>query len=223
MENPFPGMNPYLERDWQDLHQRFITHASEQLAPRLPRELRVRVQQRVFVESPLGAEPVTEGYIEIIEPGSGRRVVTIIEVLSIANKQPGPGQELYLRKQKECLAAGVNLFEIDLLRYGDWILAVPETVVPPPYRGAYRVCVRRGARPIEAEFYHLSLRERLPVVSVPLREQDADVPLDLQAPIVQSFRSGVYDDLDYAREPDPPLEADDAKWADELLRSRGLR
>ena len=36
-------------------------------------------------------EPVTESYIEIIEAGSGHRVITVIEVLSRANKSGGEG------------------------------------------------------------------------------------------------------------------------------------
>jgi hypothetical protein len=37
-------------------------------------------------------EPVTETYIEIIDAGTGQRVVTVIEFLSLSNKFPGEGQ-----------------------------------------------------------------------------------------------------------------------------------
>jgi Protein of unknown function (DUF4058) len=46
----------------------------------------------------LDIEPVTEGYIEIIEVRSWHRVVTAIEVLSPTNKRPAEGQRLYLQK-----------------------------------------------------------------------------------------------------------------------------
>ena len=36
-------------------------------------------------------EPVTEGYIEIVDVKSGHRVITAIEVLSPTNKRPGRG------------------------------------------------------------------------------------------------------------------------------------
>jgi Protein of unknown function (DUF4058) len=52
MASPFPGMDPYLEQHWGDVHHRFITYASDQLAKVLPRDLRARVEERVFVESP---------------------------------------------------------------------------------------------------------------------------------------------------------------------------
>jgi hypothetical protein len=59
---------------------------------------------------------------------------------------------------------------------------------------------------------------------VPLRQTDAEVPLDLQTLIEQCYRNGGYDDdLDYRHAPDPPLAADDESWADNLLRSQGRR
>ena len=50
----------------------------------------------------------------------GERLVTVIEVLSLANKTPGEkGRELYLEKQREVLGSPVHLVEIDLLRGGE--------------------------------------------------------------------------------------------------------
>jgi Protein of unknown function (DUF4058) len=44
-------------------------------------------------------QPVTETYIEVIDAGAGRRVVTVIEFLSTSNKSPGPAKSDYRRKQ----------------------------------------------------------------------------------------------------------------------------
>jgi hypothetical protein len=86
------------------------------------------------------------------------------------------------------------------------------------------VCVRRGWEPTAVQIYPVPLRLRLPVIQVPLRQTDADVPLDLQALIEQCYRNGGYDDdIDYHRPPDPPLDGDDDSWADEALRSQGRR
>lgn len=42
-------------------------------------------------------------------------------------------------------------------------------------------------------------------------------------PVTQGFyRNGAYDDLDYAADLDPPLGPEDAAWARELLRAKGL-
>jgi hypothetical protein len=263
MASPFPGMDPYLEQFWRDVHARLIIYAADQLQGRLPGDLRARVEERVVVEPGEGEgrnvypdirvvergrgpsaavaavadvavlEPVilqledetmTETFIEIIDVGSGKRVVTVLEVVSLANKLPGDSREKYRRKQEELRAGGVSLVEIDLLRAGQRGLGVPSRRIPISHRTAYQVCVRRGWQPAEVEIYPVPLRQQLPVVKVPLRKTDADVPLDLQALIDQCYCNGGYDaDIDYRCTPVPPLAADDESWADSLLRSQGRR
>lgn len=262
IQSPFPGMDPYLEQYWQDVHQRLVLYGCDQVQAHLPRDLRARVQERVFVQAedstgrnlypdirvterrreggPAAAtaagvavaepllvhvsdEPVTESFVEIFEAGSGQRVVTVIEVLSLANKQPGEGRDLYQRKQRELYLGHVGLVEIDLLRAGQWTVAVPRNHIPREERTPYVVCVQRGWRPRPFEVYPIRVRERLPTIRVPLRETDTDAPLDLQALIELAYRNGRYDDIDYRVPPEPALEPEDAAWADELLRSKGLR
>ncbi|MBI4604640.1 MAG: DUF4058 family protein [Planctomycetes bacterium] len=264
MKSPFPGMDPYLEEHWRDVHHRLVTYASDRLRPFLPGALRARVEERVYVESlpgsgrgvypdvrviervrrgartvpaPAGVaiaeplivavadEPVSEGYIEIIDVSSGRRVVTVIELLSPANKLPGDGQELYLRKrkQREIVGSTTSLVEVDLTRSGKRVMLLPPNRIPPSHRTTYQVCVRRGYRPLRVEVYDLPLRRRLPVIGVPLREGDPDAPLDLQALVDQCYENGGYDDTDYRGDPEPPLEPEDAAWADGVLRAKGLR
>src|SRR5438309_1293272 len=72
-------------------------------------------------------EEIRQGYLEIREV-SGGRVVTVIEVVSPANKAAGSRvHQTYLRKQADVLASDANLVEIDLLRRGTHVLAVPES------------------------------------------------------------------------------------------------
>jgi hypothetical protein len=165
-------------------------------------------------------DPITEGYIEILDAKSGHRVVTSIEFISLANKVPGAGRELYLRKQQELRAARANSVEIDLLRAGESVVALPPEHVPPEYQTTYRICVWRAAKPVAYETYRVPLEERLPKIRIPLRPTDEDVVLDLQALINQCYRNGGYDDLDYTVEPNPPLSPRDAQWTNELLKSR---
>ena len=40
MNSPFPGMDPYLERHWGDVHQALVTYIRDQLQPSLPDDLR---------------------------------------------------------------------------------------------------------------------------------------------------------------------------------------
>jgi Protein of unknown function (DUF4058) len=71
--------------------------------------------------------------------------------------------------------------------------------------------------------YPVPLRERLPVISIPLRPEDHEVPLPFQVVLDQCYHNGGYDDIDYRAEPDPPLPAEDASWADALLREQRRR
>lgn len=53
MPSPFPGMDPFLEnQEWEDFHARLNTTISDALAPRVAPDYVVRVERRVYVESP---------------------------------------------------------------------------------------------------------------------------------------------------------------------------
>lgn len=163
-------------------------------------------------------EAITEGFIEIRDGRSGNRVVTVIEVLSLANKTGKNGMAEYLKNQEEVLAGDVNLVEIDLLRKGRRVTALPQHAITALQRKAYQICVCRASAPSVYEFYPVTLRERLPRIRVPLRSEDRDVTLDLQVLVNQAYRLGRYDDLDYNQPLDPPLEAEDGEWVNELVR-----
>jgi hypothetical protein len=188
-----------------------------------------RVQlEEAFMAEPILVEtefePVTETFIEIIDRESGNRVVTVIEYLSPSNKLPGPNREQYLRKQREICSSDANLVEINLNRFGLHTLAFPLEHLKRQDCTPYMVCVRRVTRPGKAEVYPMPLWERLPTVKIPLRPDDADVSLDLQAVVAQCYRNGAYEGtLNYAADPDPPLLGSEAKWAGKWLRDKGLR
>jgi hypothetical protein len=169
-------------------------------------------------------EEVGQGYIEIRDASSGHRVVTVIEVLSPANKLPGEGQEKYLQKRRELRDARVSLVEIDLVRAGNRPLPVPVGNLPPAFRTTYQIWVRRGWELLKVEIYRASLRERLPRIRIPLRQTDSDAPLDLQALMEECYQNGHYEeDVDYQVDPYPPLDPKDARWAEALLRKLGRR
>jgi hypothetical protein len=168
-------------------------------------------------------EPITETYIEIIDAGTGQRVVTVIEFLSLTNKLPGETQDQYRQKQKELKQGKVSLVEIDLLRAGVRVLSLPLATIPVELRTTYQVCVRRGWKRGSHQIYSVPLRDRLPSIRIPLREKDTDVRLDLQVLIDQAYRNGRYHSINYQVAPEPPLEGADAAWADALLRQVGKR
>ena len=153
----------------------------------------------------------------------GSRVVTAIEFVSPSNKVPGLGRDLYLKQQAEGREGSVSLVEINLNRTGRHVLTAPFDRIPEGHRTPYAACIRRSWSPLEIEYYRIPLRERLPAIAIPLRRDDRVVPLDLQDLLDQCYESGGYDDINYREESDPPLEPDDTKWADALLREKGLR
>lgn len=164
-------------------------------------------------------EPATETLLNILEAGPGQRLVTVLEVLSMSNKQAGEGQRPYRRKQRELREARVSLVEIDLPRAGASVLSVPTSSIPRRARTAYQACVRRAWLPERCEVYPLPLRRRLARIRIPLREQDNDIHLDLQAILDLAYRKGRYHlTIDYDEPPDPPLSSADTKWAASLLK-----
>ena len=242
MRSPFPGMDPYLEPFWGDVHHTMIVRASDAIQKQLPRDLVARIDVREFIEpieswprveaewfqrrggSLEGSEPERQGFIQILDRSSGRRVVTLIEILKPAKNSHGAARDLYVKKQGELKAAGASLVEIDLLRPGTRVLSASFDLSPDGHRTPYAACVNRGWKPFEFEYYPIPLRERLPAIAVPLRQADDDVALDLQAVLNECCEEGRYvEDIDYSQQPDPPLEGDDISWVDALLREQGRR
>jgi hypothetical protein len=167
--------------------------------------------------------PRVQRSVRILAWRNENRLVTAIELLSPGNKVGGKGRKEYRKKQRDLIAAGANLVELDLTRTGRPVFAVPHDRIPAGYLTGYRACVTRHPRHGSAELYRFPLREHLPVIAIPLRRTDADIGLDLQALVDTSYEAGRYDTIDYEKEPLPPLDPADADWADALLRKAGLR
>ena len=171
-----------------------------------------------------------EGYIEIVDAVDRERVITTVEVLSPTNKMAGsPGRASYARKQEAELNSGTHLLEIDLLRSGEPTIAAPHSaLLSEGVAWDYLICLHRARQNQEDgqmyEVWFNHLRQPLPRVKVPLDGGVADIDLDLQAVLTRCYEEAGYQDvIDYAYEAYPPLSAEDAAWADTLLREHGLR
>lgn len=148
-------------------------------------------------------------------------LVTAIEILSPVNKRPGiDAADAYERKRREIFRSAAHLLEIDLLRGG----RRPELVQPLP-NAPYFIFLSRAARRPTIEIWPVALTKPMPIVPIPLRYPDADIPLDLNVALALIYRSARYDyRIDYRQTPPPPeLSAEEAGWVDELLHARGLR
>ena len=227
--NPFPGMDPWMQRHWPGRRLAMAVHSADRLQPRLPDDLIAFADRRVDVAgagefvnwvggplAPLVPRPrdeKTEPRVTIRGGPDRDEVVTVIEFLGPEDKA-GAGRDRYLRSRIGWRAVGVNLVEIDLTRGG----RRPMTDAPPHADApTYAVTVWRADRPSRATFLGIDLRSPLPTIRVPLRPGEEDLDLELQPVVDRSHLSGAAHKLDHARPLDPPLSADDAAWARGLI------
>jgi hypothetical protein len=132
---------------------------------------------------------------------------------------------LYKTKQREVLASDVHLVEIDLLRKGPHVLAIPKRTAR---RRAgdydYLSCVNRASEyRDEYELYPGRLHKKLPRILIPLAGDDPDVKLEIQTVLAQNYDDGTYRDrIDYSKPCVPRLRPEDQAWADALIRQAGM-
>jgi len=204
MPSPFPGMNPYFEQTdhWLDFHTEFLSALRRLLAPQVGPKYIVQLEEHIKVP-----------YLEVRDR-QGRELVTVIELLSPSNKRAGDDREQYLAKRRELLRSPAHLVEIDLLR--GW--------TPMPQEGRpecdYSVLVSRAEKRRAADFWPIRLRDRLPVIPIPLRPPDAAARVDLQEVLHRAYDGPGYENFIYGGDPDPSLSANDAAWARQLVPVR---
>jgi len=112
--------------------------------------------------------------------------------------------------------------EIDLLRGGQQVAAVPPDLLRRPRGAGGLICCKRARRPDRHEVCACPLRERLPVFAVPLGQTDVDIPLDLQPLINQCYEMGRHDMDRHDFEKLSDFEEDDAAWVQERLLAAGI-
>jgi hypothetical protein len=193
--------------------RRFVGRGDLQVAPLMPQQSSSSATG--LLEAP--AEVVVphidvEGlsFLEIRDRDS-RQLITVVELLSPANKYSGPDREQYLPKTRRLLQSNVHFVEINLLRGGP---PMPWLDMPAC---AYSVVVSRAERRPKAGVWPIGLRDRLPTIPVPLRPGDADARLDLQAVLNRVYDAAGYHYYVYADEPVPRLSPEDAAWARQFV------
>lgn len=223
---PTSGVLPSLGLNIVNWPQQRVIYPDVHVAALPERKLResevgyeagVAVMEPVEVANPL-PETVPQLSVEIRDVAQ-RRLVTLIEILSPANKHSRGALE-YHDRRIELLQTRTHLLEIDLLRGGARIQLLAE----PPAAPYYIYLSRTERRPM-TQVWPVSLRQRLPTVPAPLLQPDPDVTLDLQAAVDACFALVGYERLlDYAdAPPPPPLGEEDTIWLENLLRAAGVR
>jgi hypothetical protein len=156
-------------------------------------------------------EEVKHRYLEIHKTDT-RQVITIIEILSPANKLHQEGRQQYERKRQKILRSLTNLVEIDLLRAGQ---PMPMKV---PHQADYRLLVSRSEHRPRADVYLFGLRQPIPDCPVPLQPDEEEPLLPLNQLLHDLYEQSSYDlMIDYRRPATPPLSAEDLEWAGSLV------
>ncbi len=143
------------------------------------------------------------------------QLITSIEILSPVNKRE-PGRTKYRDKLRRLYAAGVNIVEIDLLRRGQRSFTYPRTPA-----SAYRISLTR-AKAKSADLWSIQLDHPLPVIPIPLRVPDAEIPFDLGFAFSTIYEKAAYDlTVDYSDSPPPPaLSLQEKQWVEALVNDR---
>jgi hypothetical protein len=159
MASPVPGMDPYLEdeRLWPAFHSHLIQSFNQLLAPGLMNRYVSRIAERRYAEE-------REPYIEVHSTADDR-LVTVLDLISPANKADGPGRQAYLEQRQQSRAAGASLVEIDLVLQGRPLQDYAREGLPD---WDYAVTVTRSVQPDRYEIYTGMLDKRLPRFRLPL-------------------------------------------------------
>jgi hypothetical protein len=174
-------------------------------------------QAVVVVEVPVLGE-VRETFLEV-RSAAHERIVTVLEILSPANKRAGAGRTQYIDKRLGIFSTHTNLVELDLLRASE-----PMPVIGWSGRSDYRILISRGELRPRAELLPFSVRQPIPSPYLPLQPGDTEPRIEIGPILHALYDRASYDlRLNYRAEPDPPLSGDDATWADALLRAAVLR
>lgn len=150
--------------------------------------------------------------VEIRDVGKNK-LITAIEILSPVNKR-NPNLTDYREKIKNLHRHGVHFLEIDLLRRGTRPFVYP-TIAASPYQ---MTLLRAGTR--QADVWAVNIQDKLPVLPVPLKSPDADVPLDLGKALTLVFERSFYHlSIDYSKMPPPPAFSElDWAWIQTIVQ-----
>lgn len=187
MRSPFPGMDPYLEARWSDIHSTLITLVKEAIQPLLPHALRARSEERVLLETVEGeALAAYRGDVSVVDTGGGRRRGASGRTAAAATIEP----------------VGVHVYEET--RVDRWIQVIDTTsgnrvvtaieVLSPGNKGPGRLnkdynrklrdYARAGVNVLEIDLLREPKRRRLPIGQI-------DLPAGRRTPYLACIRRAV--------------------------------
>jgi len=217
-------MDPYLEDEglWPSFQHQMALCLYQILLPGLVDRYRARVCQRQYrteqvLFTSILHEEHSEDFIEIRQRGDSR-LVTVVEIVSPANKTTPQGRAAYLEKRREGRANGASVVEIDLVLQGQPLLDYSRESLP---EYDYVVTVTRATQPDRHEIYTSTLQKRLPRFKLPLASDERDTVFDLHTAFTRCYDQGGFAErIDYQADPRTRLEEGDRLWLRELLAQR---
>ena len=88
----------------------------------------------------------------------------------------------------------------------------------------YCILVSPNHQRPQAELYAFKLKDMIPVFTLPLLPEDANITLDLQSILHQVYDQGRYDlIIDYQQKVIPALSKTDELWVENILKKQGLK
>src|SRR5262249_48606578 len=160
-----------------------------------------------------------EEFIEVRQRSDGQ-LVTLLDVVSPANKTLSAARAAYLAKRQEAKGCGASLVEIDLVLQGPPTLEYSREGLPD---WDYAVTVTRCTHPERFEIYTATLQKKLPRFRLPLSPDDRDSVLDLQTNFTRCYdQAGFAGRIDYHREPPVRPKEGAGRRLDEVLRANKL-
>lgn len=244
MQNPFPGMNPYLEHPalWHQVHNRLIVAMADAITPQVAPKYRVSIEERIYtsIEDNLlvGIADVAGGGQQVSDAG------TAMATKPIPVQVPMP------------MEVTERFLEVRLTQSGD-VVCVIEVLSPKNKRSGigretyqskrqkilqsqtnlieidllrsgnpmpvlvaneapYRILVSRGYSRPAADA--LGLTQTLPTIPVPLMKGDAEPVVDLQVVLNDIYTRARFDlSIDYEKPLKPAFSDDETAWIETVL------
>ena len=179
MKSPFPGMDPYLESRWGDVHTSLITYIRDELQMQLPGNLAAQAEESVFVDTtppdaPRWIKPdvsVVEELGGFGESGSAQTLTTEKPVLIqfpeettrwVEIRDLDTGNQLVtvievLSPSNKCSEAGRNEYRRKQREYFEAAINLVEIDLLRSGERIFLACPPQGIRPQEKAPYYVSV------------------------------------------------------------------
>lgn len=192
MKSPFPGMDPYLEARWSDVHVKMIGFIGEAIQPLLPRALRARAEERVLLESLEDGDeavPLAEyrSDVAVVETTATRVAAGVV----LAATEPGSDLDPVLIRRQPLPPVERWVQIIDVTNGNRVVTAIE--ILSPHNKAASRLnrdylrklddYARGGVSVVEIDLLRKPSRVRLPVT-------EHDLPPDRRAAYLTCVRLG---------------------------------